>query len=309
MDRYVAMQCYVRVVEAGSLAAAAQQLALSNAVVTKYVKFLESWTQARLLARTTRALQVTPAGREFYEYCRRVLEDTDRTLASLQEAGDALRGRLVVAMPVSLSLAWLHDHVHTFQQRHPAVELEVRLDDRDADLVREGIDVALRAHAALDDSSHVAVPLCTITRVVCAAPSYWRAHGTPTVPADLERLNCLTYVLGRDAGAWRFAGAGGTHTVRVHGTFGANNSLLIVDALRRGLGVGLVPRVLVAAELAAGRLEAALESYATEDRRLYAVYASREHVPARARAFVDFLRSRLREATGVATLAPPGAAT
>lgn len=294
LDRYVAMQCYCRVVEAGSLAAAAQQLAVSNAVVTKYVKQLEAWTQARLLARTTRSLQVTPAGREFYDYCRRVLEDTDRTLAEMRDAGTALRGRLVVAMPVSLSLAWLHEHVHAFLDRHPAIELELRLDDRDTDLVREGIDVALRAHASLEDSSHVAVPLAAIPRTVCAAPSYWRAHGKPAVPADLERMNCLGYLLGHDAGAWRFEGAGGVHTVRVRGTFAANNSLLIVDALRRGLGVGLVPRVIVEQELADGRLESALDDYATESRRLHAVYASREHVPARARAFVEFLRGRLR---------------
>jgi DNA-binding transcriptional LysR family regulator len=294
MDRYVAMQCYCRVVEAGSLAAAAKQLGVSNAVVTKYVKFLEGWTQARLLARTSRSLQVTPAGRAFYDYCSRVLADTEATLASLRGAEGALAGRLVVAMPVSLSLAWLHDHVHAFQRRHPAIEMEVRLDDRDTDLVREGVDVALRAHAALEDSSLVAVTLASLQRVVCAAPAYWERHGKPSVPADLERLNCLVYSLGRDARTWRFEGPHGASVVRVRGTFAANNSLLIADAMRRGLGVGLVPRVLVEGDLADGRLEAALPTYATEARSLYAVYPSRRHAPERARAFVEFLRDRLR---------------
>jgi DNA-binding transcriptional LysR family regulator len=294
MDRYVAMQCYCRVVEAGSLAGAAKQLGLSNAVVTKYVKFLEAWTQARLLARTSRSLQVTPAGRSFYDYCTRVLADTEATLASVRGAEGALAGRLVVAMPVSLSLAYLHDHVHAFQRRHPAIELEVRLDDRDTDLVREGVDVALRAHASLEDSSLVAVPLVTFDRVVCAAPDYWHRHGKPAAPADLERMNCLVYVLGRDAGTWRFDGPDGPAVVRVRGTFAANNSLLIVDALRRGLGVGLVPRVIVEADLADGTLEPALAGYATESRTLHAVYPSRRHVPERARAFVEFLRGRLR---------------
>lgn len=295
MDRYVAMQCFARVVEAGSLAAAAQQLGVSNAAVTKYVKFLEAWTQSRLLSRTSRSFHVTPAGREFHAYCVRVLADTERMLADIREAGDALRGHLVVSAPVSLSLAWLHEHVHAFQQRHPAIELEMRLDDRDVDLVREGVDVALRAHADLEDSSLVAVPLRSLERVVCAAPSYWRIHGKPGTPADLERMNCLAYLLGRDAGTWRFQGAEGAVTVRVRGTFSANNSLLIVDALRRGIGVGLVPRVIVQSELADGSLEPALGDYPTESRRLYAVYASREHVPARVRGFVEFLRGRLRD--------------
>lgn len=300
MDRYVAMECFRRIVEAGSLAAAAKQLGLSSAVVTKYVKFLEGWTQARLLARTSRSLQVTSAGRTFFDYCTRVLADTETMLADVRGAEGALSGRIVVAMPVSLSLAWLHDHAHAFQRHHPAIELELRLDDRDTDLVREGIDVALRAHSSLEDSGLVAVPLAKLERVVCAAPSYWRAHGRAVVPADLERMNCLVYVLGRDAASWRFDGPQGPSTVRVRGTFAANNSLMIVDALRRGLGVGLVPRVMVESELADGRLQAALTEYTVEARTLHAVYPSRHHVPARARAFVEFLRSSLaRPALGV----------
>lgn len=293
MDRYVAMQCFCRVVEVGSLTGAAKQLGLSNAVVTKYVKFLEAWTQARLLARTSRALQVTPAGRSFYEYCARVLADTEVTLATVRDGERALAGRLVVSMPVSLSLAYLHDHVHAFHRRHPAIELEVRLDDQDADLVREGIDVALRAHASLEDSSLVAIPLVALDRVVCAAPAYWREHGRPEAPAELSRMNCLVYLLSRDADTWRFDGPDGPVIVRVHGTFAANNSLMIVDALKRGLGVGLVPRVIVEADLADGTLEAALTGYSTESRTLHAVYPSRRHVPERARALVEFLRRRL----------------
>lgn len=296
MDRYVAMQCFCRVVEAGSFAGAAKSLGWSNAVVTKYVQFLESWTQTRLLARTTRAMRVTPAGERFYDYCRRVLADTEATLDAVREPDAALDGRLVVAAPVSLSLSYLHDHLHAFRRRHPAIVLEVRLDDRDTDLVRDGVDVALRGRASLDDSGLVALPLCRLQRVLCASPAYFSKRPRPAHPRDLEHLDCLVYTLGSDANAWRLEDASGeAHTVRVDGTFRANNTLLIVDALRRGLGVGLVPRATVQRELADGTLVTLLDGCTAEPRTLYAVYPSRRHLPERARALVEFLKDRLRD--------------
>jgi DNA-binding transcriptional LysR family regulator len=148
------------------------------------------------------------------------------------------------------------------------------------------------------------VPLTTLDRVVCAAPSFWEKHGRPKVPADLTRLDCLVYTIGSDAGEWRFDGRDGSHRVRVSGSFRADNSLLIVDALLRGVGVSLVPRVFVAAELAAGRLQAVLGDYATASGDLYAVYPSRQHLPQRVRAFVGFLRSRLRDDASAAQRKP-----
>jgi DNA-binding transcriptional LysR family regulator len=290
------MQCFCRVIESGSFAGAAKSLGWSNAVVTKYVQFLESWTQTRLLARTTRAMRVTPAGERFYEYCRRVLADTEATLESVRGPGTAVDGRLVVAAPVSLSLTFLHDHLHAFRRRHPAVVLEVRLDDRDTDLVRDGVDVALRGRAALDDSGLVAVPLAALERVVCASPTYLATRPRPTHPRDLAHLDCLVYTLASDASTWQFEHPSGeVHPVKVDGTFRANNTLMVVDALRRGLGVGLVPRATVERELADGSLVTLLDGYTAPPRTLYAVYPSRRHLPERARALVEFLKERLRE--------------
>jgi DNA-binding transcriptional LysR family regulator len=308
MDRYVAMQTFCRVVEAGGFTAAARALDLSNSVVTKHIQLLEDWTRCRLLARTTRSMQVTESGQRFYAYCQRVLADTEETLTAVQLAQQRLSGRLAIASPVSLTLTFLHDQLHAFRERYPGIELEVRLNDQRVDLIREGVDVALRAQVQLEDSSLVAVPLMVIERVVCAAPSYWAKHGRPRVPSELARLNCLPYLLGSDAALWRFDGPTGRHHVKVQGNFRTDNSLLLIDALVRGVGVSLVPTVMVRALLAAGSLEAVLPDYGTEARELYAVYPSRAHLPEKVRAFVAFLRERLaaegrRAATGGAT--PP----
>lgn len=293
MDRHLALQCFCRVVETGGFAAAARDLDYSPSMVTKYVQYLETWTGSRLLARTTRRMQLTEAGERFYAYCRRVLDDTDETLGALRSAAGGLSGRLVVAVPVSLTLAFLKDPLHAFQSAHAGVELELRLSDRPVDLVRDGIDVALRGQVQLEDSSLVAVPLMTMARAVAAAPDFWRRHGKPAHPSGLDGRHCLPYLLGSDATRWQFEGEDGRHVVEARGSFRADNSLLLVDAMRRGIGVGLVPRVMMRAELAAGTLETALDGWRTEDRRLYAVYPSRDHLPRRVRELVRYLQQAL----------------
>jgi DNA-binding transcriptional LysR family regulator len=293
MDRFKAMQAYCRVVETGGFAAAARALDLSPAVITKYVKWLEDWIQVPLLARTTRRMQVTVQGREFYAHCLRVMCDTEETLAALRAEGKSLAGRLVVTAPVSLTLAWLAPALHAFQSAAPNVTLEVNLNDDLTDLVRDGVDVALRGRARLEGAANVGTALAPIERVLCAAPEYWDRMGRPKTPADLSGHNCLPYVLGADRTEWRFERAGVSHTIRVDGSFRANNSLLIVDALLRGTGASLVPSCLVNDALKNGRLERVLDNYRTERRMLYAVYPARRHIPARARAFVRHMRAAL----------------
>ncbi|MCZ4317283.1 LysR family transcriptional regulator [Comamonadaceae bacterium G21597-S1] len=294
MDRYLAMTCFCKVVETGTLAGAGRALDLSPSVVTKYMQQLESWTSSRLLARTTRALQLTEAGEQFHAYCLRVLADTDQTLGLLREQRGEPAGRLVVFAPVSLTLSVLAPHLHVFQQQHAAITLELRLDDRAVNLVRDGVDVALRGQAQLEDSSLVATRLMELPRVVCAAPSYWRTHGLPQAPEALQQHDCFDYLLGSDAGHWRFECDGGrSQTVVVRGSLRSDNTLLLIDAMLRGRGVGLVPRPMVADALADGRLEPALQDWRAAPRQLFAVYASRAHLPGKVQAFIAFLRTRL----------------
>jgi DNA-binding transcriptional LysR family regulator len=293
MDRHQALHCFCRVVDTGGFAAAARDLDWSPSQVTKTIQQLEQWTGSRLLARTTRRMQLTEAGERFYAYCRRVLDDTERTLGEIRAAQEDLAGRLVLSVPVSLTLSFLDEHLHAFQAAHPGIELELRLSDQAVDLVRDGVDVALRGQAQLDDSSLVAVPLTVMQRAVAAAPDYWRRHGRPEQPSALAGHNCLPYLHGRDALRWQFAGPSGVQTVEVRGNFRADNSLALIAAMVRGVGVGLVPRVMMRTPLAEGRLETVLDDWRAEPRRVFAVYPSREHLPERVRALVRFLKERL----------------
>jgi DNA-binding transcriptional LysR family regulator len=299
VDRHQAIQCFCRVVETGSFAAAARDLDCSRALVTKAIQSLEAWTGSQLLVRTTRTMQLTGAGDQFYTYCRRVLADTEDTLNAIRDAGQAPAGRLVVAAPVSLTLGWIGTHLLDFASRHPGVQLEVRLSDRPVDLVREGADVALRVQGKLSDSSLVATPVCEIDRALVAAPTYWHRRGMPQHPRELRPDECLPYLLGSDALQWRFFGQDGEYVVDVAGRIRTDNTLMLLEALRRGEGVGLVPRVLLQRAL---DLQPALESYRTEPRTLHAVYPSRRYQPARLSALVRFLKGRLAR-----TASPDGA--
>ncbi len=291
MDRHQAILCFCRVVETGSFAAAARDMDCSRSVVTKYVQYLEGWTSSRLLSRTTRSMELTQAGNQFYSYCRRVVEDTNETISAIRDAGGRPRGRLVVAAPISLSLAWLGTHLQDFCECHPDVELEVRLSDRSSDLVREGIDVALRGTGHLHDASFIAVPLALMERSLVASPAFWRRHGKPNHPGEVDPRYCLPYLTGSDAFQWRFFGPGGEHTVNVGGRFRTDNSLMLLEAVKRGLGASLMLDILLARER--DLLEAAMPEYRAEPRSLYAVYPSRRYLPATTSALIQFLKSRL----------------
>jgi DNA-binding transcriptional LysR family regulator len=204
----------------------------------------------------------------------------------------------VLAVPVSLTLSFLKDLLHAFQAAHPGIELELRLSDRQVDLVRDGVDLALRGQAQLEDSSLIAVPLMEMQRAVAAAPDYWRRHGKPEHPLALASHNCLSYLLGSDASRWAFHGPGGPHSVEVRGSLRVDNSLMLIDAMLRGIGVGLVPRLMMQGAIAEGRLETVLEDWRTEPRQVFAVYPSREHLPERVRTLVRFLKERLATAAG-----------
>jgi DNA-binding transcriptional LysR family regulator len=305
MDRHQAMECFRRIVETGSFAAAARDLNCSRSVVSKYMAFLEAWTQSRLLARTTRQQQLTTAGERFYAYCCKIAAETEGMLQEVA-AGHSLSGRLVLDAPVSLTLTTLSPHLLAFQQAYPSVTLDIRLNDNLSDLVRDGVDLALRARGSLDDSSLVATPLAKIERVLCAAPGYWARHGKPATPHDLKQHNCLSYLLASDVQSWEFDREGERFSIDVRGSLRSNNSLMLVEAMLQGVGLALIPAPLVQRHLDSGQLETALDGYHAETRTLYAVYPSRVHLPHKVRALVSFLQARLGPGSGPGQEIQPG---
>lgn len=269
MDRFTAMQVFVRVVEDGSFAKAATRLGISTSACSRHIADLEARLDVRLLNRTTRRLSLTESGQDFYERSVQVLADLDEA----EQMATRSAARLVGA----------------FVARHPEVRFDVQLSDRFVDLVEEGFDLALRIGEA-PGQNLIGRRLGETRLVTCAAPLYLRERGAPATPADLAHHACLTYEYLPLRSTWRFRDrAGGEHAVRVSGPVHANNGDLLIAAAVEGIGIAMEPDFMVAAELAAGRLVRVLPDYAPAPAGIYAVYASRRHLSAKVRAFVDFL--------------------
>lgn len=289
MDHMVALRVFRTVVEAGNFAHAAKALRLSPAAISKNIGELELHVQARLLNRTTRRMSLTEAGTIYYQQVRRILddiEDADRLLGALQNRPSGL---LRVTAPVSLTLLTLSPMIPAFLARHPELSLDLNLDDRRVDIVKEGYDVAIRGSDRLEESSLVARKLLALDHVVCASPDYFHRRGRPQQPEDLRGHDCVQFTLSGHADEWEFRRGSEAVRVPVDGRYKVGSGLAVRDALRAGFGLSLAPRRYVADDLARGTLATALDDWSKVETSIYAVYPSRRYLVPKVRAFVDFV--------------------
>lgn len=289
MDRLTALQVFRRVVELNSFAEAGRRLGLSPAAISKNIAELEAYVGVRLINRTTRRMALTEEGRLYLEHVTRGLDalaDADQALSPIKLEPS---GRLRVSAPMTVTLTRLSAAIPAFLSRFPDLKLDLDLDDRRVDIIREGFDIAIRGSDSLEDSSLIARKLAVMPHVLCAAPSYFEKQGKPTTPADLKALDHIRFSLSGHADAWEFSKDGRTERITVDARYSVSSSLAVRDALRAGFGVSLMPRPYVEGDLAHGRLQSALEDWSTVETTLYAVYPSRQHVAPKIRAFLDFL--------------------
>ena len=290
MDALTDIAVFVRVVERGSFTLAAGDLALSRAVVSKYLSRLEDRLGARLLHRTTRRLSLTEAGAALFEASRGALERIEEAEAAVAQFQSKPRGRLRVSAPMSFGILHLGPAMADFARAYPEITLDVRLDDRFVNLVEDGFDVAVRI-GALTDSSLVARKVATTRAVACASPGYLAEHGEPESPEDLASHNCLVYSYLADV--WRFTAPDGREIpVAVKGSLRINNGIVLAEAAVAGHGILVTPSFYVAPLLRSGRLRQILSRYKLKELGIHAVYPQRGHVPPKVRAFVDFLAQR-----------------
>jgi DNA-binding transcriptional LysR family regulator len=173
--------------------------------------------------------------------------------------------------------------------RYPQITLDLHLDDRRVDLIREGFDLAIRGSDSLEDASLIARKLAVMPHVLCAAPTYFEAHGRPEVPSDLRSHMCVRFSLSGHADVWEFRKDGRTERIPVKARYSVTSSLAVRDALRAGLGVSLIPYPYVESDLREGRLQCAMEDWSSVETTLYAIYPSRQHLAPKIHAFLDFL--------------------
>ncbi len=285
------MAAFVQVVEGGSFAAAARGLGLTRSAVSRQIAGLEDRLGARLLNRTTRRLSTTEAGAVYYEHCARILAEAAAAERAVADLDGTPRGLLRINAPMSFGQSHLGPAIAEFLAAHPAVRVELMLDDRVVDLVGEGYDVAVRI-AELPPSTLVARRLAVNHRVLCAAPAYLARAGRPRRPEDLARHACLGYPYMTTGNDWRFRGPDGPVTVRIDGAISANNGDVLRQMGLAGLGILLSPTFIVGDDLRRGALVPLLEEWADADTGIYAVYPHSRHLSPKVRAFVDFLAAR-----------------
>jgi len=287
-DTLAEMSVFSRVVATGSLSAAARELGLSPAVVSRRLAALEARLGVRLINRTTRSLHLTDEGATYYDTCARLLSEIEEADAAVAAGRVEPRGPLKVALPASFGHQHVAPLVPGFALRYPNVQLALSLSDRNVNVIEEGFDLAIRI-ADLADSSLAARKLAPNRRVVCASPDYLHRHGTPNTPQDLLSHNCLT--TNDFSMSWDYKGPEGEPgTVRVSGRYACDNWEVLREWAIAGLGVALKSTWDVRQQLEDGSLIPLCPGYAFDsDVAIYAVYPHRRLLPAKTRAFIEFL--------------------
>ena len=293
VDQIASLALFARVVQHRSFSAAAREAGLAKSAVSRRIAELEQTLGVRLLHRTTRTLSLTEEGVRVHEHARALVASADAVQDVAGVATGAVRGTLRLNATVAFSQLYLTRAVVRFLALHPEVEVHLSTDDRLVDVVEGGFDVVFRI-GRLTDSSLVARRLATDRLVVCASPEYLARAGTPRVPADLLQHACLHYALVPRAAEWRFRQGNRTLEVSTRGAFSCTDGLSLRAALLAGAGLAAVPSMLVAEDVAAGRLHLVLEGARHAEFGIHAVTAHRTHVPPRVRALLDFLGTDFR---------------
>ncbi len=286
MSAFTDMEIFARVITAGSLSAAGRELGLSPAVVSKRLKRLEERLGTRLLQRTTRQIALTEAGRGFHDRVVQILASIEEAEAYVSRRSDVARGTLKISAPTSFGRLHVAPHLGRFLESNPGLTVNLSLSDDFVDLVKDGVDVAIRI-AELTDSSLVARRLAPNHRLLCATPGYLASHGTPTGIGDLAR-HALLATAGQDP--WRLEGGEGPVTVHIDGRLRTNSNEVVRAAVLGGLGIALRSTWDVGPELRSGQLVHVLPAYrASRHVAVHAVYPSRRYLAAKVRLFIDYL--------------------
>lgn len=307
MNQIHAMRVFVRVADTQSFRRAAQQLDVSNALVTRSVAMLEAHLHARLINRTTRNLSLTEAGQRYLEGCRCVLEELDHLEHAVADTEHEPSGTLRVVAVGALSLAPLTPLIDGYRRRYPRVNVRLTLTERQIDVIEDGFDCGIVANmnniatSPARSGDLVERSLGTTTFVPCAAPAWIGEHGEPLAPDQLARHAAVTLPPEEHSPTWQFARPGEhTQQVTLQSAYAVNSMLMVRLAALAGMGIAIVPAPLVADDFAAGTLRRLLPDYDIDDpdSRMSIVYPGRQYLPARTRRFIDYTVEHFERARG-----------
>lgn len=292
-DRFESMSILVAVVEAGSFSAAARQLKMPLATVSRKVADLESHLKTRLLHRSTRQLSLTEAGQSYVAACRRILEEVGEAERAASGEYATPKGELALTAPIVFGRLHVLPVVADFLKTYPDIDVRMVLTDRVVPLLEAHVDVALRI-AELPDSSLIAARIGTVRRVVCASPAYFAEHGTPTSPQELAAHACITFEQMTSRHVWSFMSGKSEVTVPVRSRLAVTTAEAAVDAAVAGVGITRVVSYQMASALRAGALKIVLEPFEPAPWPISLVHTGQGILPLKLRAFLDFARPRLK---------------
>ena len=297
-DRLRAMQAFVLVVDSGSFSRAARRLNVGQPALSKSIAQLEDRLGVKLLVRTTRGLSPTEAGLNFYERARRLIEDADEAERAARGAAAGLVGKLRISAAVTFARIYLMPRLPEFLAQHPDLEMEVVLDDRNIDLVQEGIDIALRM-GKLADSSLTARRIATCRHVVLGTPAYFERAGLPTSPGDLVAHEAIIYEQGGGGAVWPFQREGVELTVTLRGRLRVSAAEGVRAAVFAHAGIAITSEWMFAPEIVDGTVQAVLRDWELPAMDLWAVFPAGRTPTTKARKFVDFAEQVMHTSPGV----------
>ncbi len=295
MDVMQSMEVFRRVVEAESFSAVARETNMSQSTVSKHVAALEERLGIKLLNRSTRSLNPTEAGNAYYHDCIRLLNDFNEAEASIGKGKIKPTGTLRLSTSTAFGRTFIIPFLSEFLTQYPEINCDLVFNEHYIDLVKEGIDLAIRI-GPLADSTLIAQKIGMSQRVVVASPSYLVKHGRPRKPADLINHNCLLYSQQKSPGLWFFHSTkDGDETVRVASRFKANSPDVITDAAISSLGIAMMCDWSVRDYIKQGKLNVILPSYTTTPLEVHAIYPERRFIPQKVKQVIDCLRMRFQQ--------------
>jgi DNA-binding transcriptional LysR family regulator len=293
MDRMTAMEAFVLVVDTGSFSAAARRLNVGQPAISKLVAQLEERLGVKLLIRTTRGLTATEAGLSYYERARRSIVEADEAELAARGAGTSLTGKLRVAAAVTFARIHLMPCLPELLRRHPDLEIEVVLDDRNVDLVQEGIDVALRM-GRLTDSTLTTRRLASGSHVVVGTPSYFARVSEPTEPCELAAHEAVIYDQGGGGADWTFQRDGREIAITLKGRLRVTAAEGVRAAVLADAGLAIASEWMFAPEIADRTINVVLQDWELPRIDLWAVFPAGRTATAKARTFTQFVQEVMR---------------
>jgi len=288
MDKLISMKVFEKVAKHNSFSAAAVDMGLSKAMVSKHIASLENSLDVLLFNRTTRRISLTESGAAYLERVKHILADIEETELAVSSLSSEPRGTLRVAAPTSFGAFHLARAIGGYKQIYPDVHIEMILTEQRQDLVEDSIDLAIRV-GQLANSSLIAKRLASARMVVCGSPTYFEKYGLPKTPDDLIDHKCLIYSLRTPTKEWLFQKDGKQFSLSVFGDIRSNKSDALRIAAMQDSGLIQLPTYMTGLDIKEGRLQTVLEDYEPPESPINALYPHRKHLSAKVRTFVDYL--------------------